>query len=96
MEASKGGEMEKPLSWQLADAFNSPNVEYGLLPDVIDDAEAEIARRGLQADYLIALTGDLGFNLNAVPVSDLPPLLWALLTAPPDVRARAMLRALEG
>ena len=58
--------------------------------DAVDEAEAEIARRGLQAQYVAEL-----WLLLELGSSTAPGNLFPLLTAPPDVRVRAMLRVLE-
>lgn len=70
-------------------------------------AEAEIARRGLQEQYMESLAAELGGALYADPYGaglmrdsygdhwlD-TEFLWRTFTAPPDARVRAMLAVLS-
>jgi hypothetical protein len=81
--------------------------EFSRFRDHCAIAEAEIARRGLQEAYMESLAAEFGGTLNADPygaglMRDTygdrwldSEFLWRILTAPPEVRVRAMLAALS-
>jgi hypothetical protein len=65
--------------------------------DIVAEAEAEIARRGLAIPYAQIVRGMLDGAWYTTPEGPLADGAdFDLLTAPPEVRVRAMLRILEG
>lgn len=78
-----------------------PIPDYTGSLDACAEAEAEIARRGLGDAYARALCYIVGIPIAEHenwydPSVDVEHDLFLLITAPPEARVRAMLRALEG
>ena len=69
---------------------------WPLMDDAVRGAEAEIARRGLSDNYVWAILDVMGVETNiARDELSSTPMLFALITAPPETRVRAMLAVLE-
>lgn len=91
---SPGGMWEANVGFDVGD--DNALAEWFPVEDLIqthsDDLEAEIARRGLQAAYL----NELAEVVNGTRYRLGPIELFALVTAGPEARARAALRAVRG